>query len=110
MVTTQHNERNMTSSSNHNNTAKHGTVKSVADISNNYGCNISKNSRQGVTNDDINENIYSRPIELAQSQAKLNESNITDAYKDVMTSSCPSSTLFRNFMTNYPVLKYSKSQ
>ena len=79
------------------NSPRNGTVKSATDISANYDL-VSFNKSNGVSRqENINENIYSRPVDLAQSNTKHIQSNSKLSYKDVMTSSCPSVSLFKNY-------------
>ena len=86
MMTSHQNERNMATSS--QNSPRNGTVKSATDISANYDL-VSLNKSNGVgRQENINENIYSRPVDLAQSNTKHIQSNSKLSYKDVMTSSC----------------------
>ena len=86
MMTVQNNEGNMMLSTHH-----HGSC------ANNYGTAPSTNkTRHGTSKDVLEQNIYSRPIELAQSNAKIIEGNSNGSYRDVMTWSCPSSTLLRH--------------
>ena len=91
MMTTHQNERNMTSST--PNSARYG--KSAADISANYDLVSLTKSHQEVQQENVNENIYSRPVDLSQSNSK--HINSKYSYKDVMTSSCPSVSIFKNY-------------
>ena len=93
MMTVHHNEGNVILS---NHSSKKCLGKSIADISNNYGCAPTNRTHPCITKEGMGENIYSRPIELSQSQAKLIESNSNGSCGDVMTSSCPPASLFRN--------------
>ena len=97
MMTTHHNERSTASfSNNNNNTPRNATIKNVADLSMNYSCTPGNRAYHGNTNEDTSENIYSRPIELAQSHAKLIGSSSNSMTRDVMTASCPSASLLRH--------------
>ena len=53
------------------------------------------------THENNNENIYSRPIELFQSQSKSNDSITNGASTNVMTSSCPPATLLRHYEADF---------
>ena len=95
MMTSHQNERNMTSSS--QNSPRNGNMKNATDTTATHDA-VSLNKFQEVNQQPINhENIYSRPVDLSSANTKHIQTNSKYTFKDVMTSSCPSVSLFKNY-------------